>query len=73
MQKDPYELTNLADDPKYADIKKKMADRMMAYLKKTGDPRALGNGEVFDNYRTWDGKGNVMPVVSEQKPGPDVE
>lgn len=73
MQKDPYELTNLAADPKYADIKKKMSDRMMAYLTKTGDPRALGNGEIFDNYRTWDGKGTLRPPVSEQKPGPDVE
>ena len=53
LQKDQYELTNLAGDPKYADIKKKMADRLMAYLKKTGDPRALGTGEVFDKYKMW--------------------
>jgi hypothetical protein len=72
MQKDPYELTNLAADPQYADIKKKLSGRMMAYLTKTGDPRALGNGEVFDNYRTWQGD-KLLPPVSEQKPGPDVE
>jgi arylsulfatase A-like enzyme len=53
LQKDQYELTNLAADPKYADIKKKMADRLMAYLKQTGDPRALGTGEVFDKYKMF--------------------
>jgi len=66
MQKDPYELTNLAADPKYAAVKKKMADRLNAYLIKTGDPRVLGNGEVFDNYRTWAGN-KELPPVSQQK------
>lgn len=70
IQKDPYELTNLAADPKFADAKKKLSDRLMAYLTKTKDPRALGNGEVFDNYRTW--KGDVLiPPVSQRKPGED--
>ncbi|MFA6174107.1 MAG: sulfatase [Kiritimatiellales bacterium] len=67
LQKDPYELTNLAAAPEYADIKKKLADRLMAHLTKTGDPRALGSGAVFDNYRTWDSKGNELPPVSRQK------
>jgi N-sulfoglucosamine sulfohydrolase len=73
LQKDPNELTNLAGDPKFADIKKKMADRLMGYLEKTKDPRALGHGEVFDNYRTWDAKGNLWPPVSKQKPGAGAE
>ncbi|TSA29326.1 MAG: hypothetical protein D4R65_15385 [Verrucomicrobiaceae bacterium] len=69
LQKDPDELTNLAADPKFADTKKKLADRLTAYLTKTKDPRALGNGEFFDNCRTWDGKGKELPVVSQEKPG----
>lgn len=61
LKNDPYELTNLAAEPKFAEIKKKLADRLMAYLTQTKDPRALGNGEVFDKYRTWDGKGKILP------------
>ena len=69
LQNDPDELANLAADPKFADVKKKLSDRLTAYLVKSKDPRALGNGEVFDNCRTWDGKGNELPVVSQEKPG----
>jgi len=72
LQKDPDELTNLADHPEYADIKKKLAGRLMTRLTETCDPRALGNGEVFDNYRTWQGD-NLLPTVSEQKPGAEGE
>ncbi|MFA6173542.1 MAG: sulfatase [Kiritimatiellales bacterium] len=66
MQKDPDELVNLADDPKYTAIKKQLADRLMTYLKKTEDPRAFGRGEVFDNYPTWV-KDRELPPVSRQK------
>ncbi|MCX6894950.1 MAG: sulfatase [Verrucomicrobia bacterium] len=72
LQRDPNELTNLAADLKFADVKKKLSDRLMAYLTKTKDPRALGNGEVFDNYRTWQGD-VLMPPVSQRKPGADAE
>jgi uncharacterized sulfatase len=73
MQNDPNELHNLAADPKYADIKKQLSERLMSYLTKTKDPRALGYGEVFDNYRTW-GKGNVeLPPVSKERPGEGAE
>lgn len=64
LKNDPYELTNLAAEPKFAEIKKKLSDRLMACLTETKDPRALGNGEVFDKYRTWDGKGKILPFSS---------
>jgi len=73
IQKDPNEFTNLAADPKFADIKKKLSDRLMAYLTQTKDPRAFGKGEVFDNYPTWNGKGNLLPTVSQQKSGSEAE
>jgi arylsulfatase A-like enzyme len=69
MVKDPFELTNLAADPAYADVKKKLSARLMERLAETKDPRVLGKGEVFDNYPTW-GKNNVeLPTVSQQKSG----
>jgi len=37
VQKDPYELNNLADDPKAANIRQQMEKRLAAWMKKTGD------------------------------------
>ena len=67
LLKDPNELTNLASVAACAEIKKRMSDRLMAYLKRTEDPRAIGRGDVFDKARTWDGKGNELPPVSSSK------
>ena len=47
-QKDPQQLTNLADDPDYAEIKKKLSDQLMEELLATADPRATGGGDDFD-------------------------
>ncbi|NQT89591.1 sulfatase [bacterium] len=50
LKADPDQLRNVADDPKFADTKKKLADTLMAELKATADPRALGTGDAFDKY-----------------------
>jgi len=47
-QKDPDQLVNLAGDPSYADIKEELSARLMEQLLATGDPRATGGGEEFD-------------------------
>ena len=47
---DPGNIHNLANDPRFAEIKRKLAAEFEAYLKKTGDPRVLGNGDVFESY-----------------------
>ncbi|HEU5117920.1 MAG TPA: sulfatase/phosphatase domain-containing protein, partial [Isosphaeraceae bacterium] len=44
-------LTNLADDPKYADIKNQLYQEMNELLRKDQDPRILGQGAIFDTYR----------------------
>ena len=49
-KKDPEQLNNLAADPAYAEIKKKLAAQLMDNLKATGDPRVLGSGDRFDGY-----------------------
>jgi N-sulfoglucosamine sulfohydrolase len=38
LQKDPDQLTNLAADPNYADIRQQLNDQLMAELKRTDDP-----------------------------------
>ena len=49
---DPDCVANLATDGSQAGRLKDMKKRMLQELKEQGDPRALGNGEVFDNYPT---------------------
>ena len=67
-ENDPHQLTNVADDPKYAAIKKKLADQLMAELKATKDPRALGKGDVFDTYPYLGG--GVRKRPPKKKPPP---
>lgn len=49
-EKDPDQLTNVADDPAYADVKSKLSTQLMEQLAATGDPRADGGGDHFDKY-----------------------
>ena len=56
LRKDPDQLNNVADDPAYADEKKKLATTLTAELKATRDPRVLGRGDVFDRYPYYGGK-----------------
>lgn len=48
---DPDNIKNLADNPKYAKVKAKLSALLMAELKQTKDPRVIGGGEKFDQYK----------------------
>jgi N-sulfoglucosamine sulfohydrolase len=48
LRKDPDYLENVADNPEYAQIKKKLSKRLMKTLKSTEDPRVTGDGKTFD-------------------------
>lgn len=51
LGKDPHQLKNLAADPTYAEVKAKLRAELDAWLKETGDPRALDPAsDVFDTY-----------------------
>lgn len=47
---DPECIINLATDPGHSRIKNQLLDLMVTELKSQGDPRMLGNGDVFENY-----------------------
>ena len=47
---DPECMTNLADDPAFRGPMSLLKDQLMAELTAQGDPRVLGNGDIFDNY-----------------------
>ena len=50
LAKDPDQLNNVADQRKYAMIKKRLSNLLMSELKTTKDPRVLGQGDTFDDY-----------------------
>jgi N-sulfoglucosamine sulfohydrolase len=52
-RKDPGNLVNLAERAEYASVLKRLRGEMNEYLKKTGDPWAVGKGAVFESYRRY--------------------
>ena len=50
IQKDPGCLKNLADDPALTEVKERLAGQLANYLQITADPRATGNGDIFETY-----------------------
>ncbi|MEM8488677.1 MAG: sulfatase [Bacteroidota bacterium] len=56
ISEDPDCINNLAADPAYATQMAELAEKMTAALKAEGDPRILGNGEIFDAYLYADEK-----------------
>lgn len=50
IQDDPDCLHNLASELEYAEIKTQLRQQMESELREQGDPRVLGNGDVFDKY-----------------------
>ena len=47
---DPGCLENLAKSPDHAELLAELRTELEAYLEKTGDPRATGNGRIWDDY-----------------------
>lgn len=55
VKADPYQMHDLADDPRYAEIKKTLEKALADYMRATADPRAAGRGEIFARYPIWAG------------------
>jgi len=69
LRRDPYQLRNVAADPAYAKVKEELAGRLMAELTATGDPRALGTGDVFDRYPYRAGRPQAARKTPGKNPG----
>lgn len=54
LSDDPECIRNLASDPFYAPTMKKLREKLFAELREEKDPRALGNGSIFDTCK-WTG------------------
>jgi hypothetical protein len=42
-------MHNVADDPAYANVVKDLREKLLAELKRTGDPRVENDGVFFEN------------------------
>lgn len=51
IQKDPHCMNNLAANPEYEATKTRLRKRMEADLTAQGDPRTLGQGDLFETYK----------------------
>jgi uncharacterized sulfatase len=50
IRNDPGCLHNLAGDIAHASARFGLAQQLLTYLRQTGDPRALGNGDIWETY-----------------------
>ncbi len=57
ITKDSECMNNLANNPEFGELKKKMKSRMETMLKEQQDPRMLGNGNIFNTYGYSEPKG----------------
>jgi N-sulfoglucosamine sulfohydrolase len=55
LRVDPHQLRNVAAKPEYASTLAQLAKWLEGMLRASGDPRVLGNGEVFDTYEYFGG------------------
>jgi arylsulfatase A-like enzyme len=55
LRKDPDQLHNLADRPEYAEVRSELEARLMAELRETGDPRAVGGDGRLEGYPYYGG------------------
>jgi uncharacterized sulfatase len=48
LAKDPDQVTNVAGDPAYAEVRKALAARLLRILTEAGDPRVVDGGQTFE-------------------------
>ncbi|MFO1347856.1 MAG: sulfatase [Pseudomonadales bacterium] len=55
IDRDPYQIHNLANNPEFSTTKEILKQRLQQEMQQTGDPWTTGNGASFDSY-TYYGK-----------------
>jgi len=61
LTRDPAQLTNVSDQPRYAAHKRRLRSELDRWMVKTGDPRATSDDDRWDRFRYFGGK-NPMPM-----------
>ncbi len=70
LRKDPDEVKNLAADPAFADVKRRLAERLMTLLREAGDPRVTGDGETFEQPPFTNPEPVAAPAKARVRPLP---
>ena len=55
LEKDPYQMHNVAAEPEYAAALSKLRKRLLAELRETGDPRLITTASIL-KHRRWRGR-----------------
>lgn len=75
IQRDPYCRYNLADNPEFDSVRNNLKNKLEKLLTEQGDPRMLGNGDIFESYprfapmRNWGGfqkRGEYNPAYQKK-------
>ena len=66
---DPGCVTNVANDPAYAETKKMLAEKLEKFLRDQRDPRILGGGDAFDHYEYKGSEAKKAKGEKLKKPG----
>ncbi len=53
LKNDPDEQHNAADDARFSEVKRRLANQMIVELAATGDPRAAGGGREWDSFEYY--------------------
>jgi arylsulfatase A-like enzyme len=48
LKSDPHQVANVAADPKYAKVRGELEERLLAELRRTGDPRMIDDGKFYE-------------------------
>ena len=68
LRNDPDQQVNVADDPEHEAARNQLGERLTEQLRATGDPRAGGSGDAFDDY-PYLGGAPRHPSLPRQRPG----
>lgn len=66
--KDPGNIRNLALEEEFRDVAESLRERLMDFLKETGDPRATADGEIFETYPRLEGLMGDFPKTDGAGP-----
>ena len=61
LELDPEQVSNVADDPRYAEARSQLATQLAEELKASGDPRSHGQGDEFFEKHPYLGDGPKHP------------
>ncbi len=64
--RDPGCMVNLAADPANKQLTSALKQKLNAYLKRTGDPRVLNGGDIFETYPRTQGALRTFPPQNEK-------